>query len=335
MISPQNRLEVSPIITIKLTHEIDNALWQQIVDGFNESFDAHVTAEHLKNGWYVQNPWGYAYHAIVTDDQGELMAFNSFTPMRYENDMNVLVSGSTFVRNKFRKNVMLMALMFNTLRERVVLDGFDFHVGVPNHNSLRYTMKINKEKLIDDLSYYVLPVSLSRTLGKHLPDFVDRLWRIMLGLHLFLNKVSSSLFNTKEKKRRFSCDVSEECYEARFNNPAYSRVKIGDTRFAYRVYHEDGKQVAYLMDCRDNGLKSYKSLVKACCHICSHEKVDAILYVGFMHLKQCLLVKLPRKMVPKRLPLVYYILNDHDDAKYNGIEVADNWCFSLMSFDVR
>ena len=326
---------MSQTISIKLTHEIEENLWQKIVDGFNESFDSSLTVDGIRNGWYVLNPWGYAYHAIVMDENEELMAFNSFAPMKYNNGLNVVVSGSTFVRKKYRKNVMLMASMFNALRDRVAQDGFDIQVGVPNHNSVKYALKINKEKLIDDLAYYVLPISLSKTLGKQLPGFVDALWRGLLKLNLMLNVVFSSIFNTKERTRRFSCDVSDDSFEKRFNNPVYKKIHIGKTRLAYRVYPEEGKQVAYLMDCRENGVKSYKSLVKACRHIVANETVDAILYVGFMHLKQCMLVKLPKKMEPKRLPLVYYILKDRDDVKYNGINVADNWCFSLMSFDVR
>jgi len=326
---------MSPKIYVKLTHEISDGLWQKIVDGFNESFDSKVTVDGMRNGWYVSNPWGYAYHAVVMDENEELMAFNTFTPMRYENSINVVVSGSTFVRKKFRKNVMLMALMFKALRERVAQDGFDIQVGVPNHNSVRYALKVNKERLIGDLAYYVLPISLSKTLGKHLPGFVDALWRSVLGLHLAFNDLLSSVINTKEKKRYFSCDVSDESFNKRFDSQTYKKVVMDDSRFSYRVYQEDDKLVAYLMDCRNNGVKTYKSLVRACRYIKNKEKVDAILYVGFMHLMQCLLVKLPKIMEPKRLPLVYYILNGKDQEKYSGIEVADNWCFSLMSFDVR
>ena len=309
MTSLQNEINMSQTISVKLTHEISEELWQQIVDGFNESFDSQVTVDGMRNGWYVSNPWGYAYHALVLDPNDELMAFNTFTPMRYDNGMNVVVSGSTFVRKKFRKNVMLMALMFNALRKRVAEDGFDIQVGVPNHNSVKYALKINKEKLIGDLAYYVLPITLSKTLGKRLPGFV-------------------------EKKRFFSCDVSDESFNKRFSSPAYKKVELGNTRFSYRVYHEDGKLVAYLMDCRDNGVKTFKSLVRACRYIKKHEAVDAVLYVGFMHMKQSLLIRLPRKMVPKRLPLVYYIMDDKN-CKGKDIEDPENWSFSLMSFDVR
>lgn len=322
-------------VVIKLTHEIDGEVWQKVADGFNESFGLNVTVEHLLNGWYVSNPWGYAYHALIFDQNGELMAFNTFTPMRYENGLNVVVSGSTFVRKKFRKNVMLMAMMFNGLRKRVAEDGFDIQVGVPNHNSVKYALKINKERLIDDLSYYVLPISLSKTIGRSLPRIIDASWRCALHLHVAFNGVFSSLFDSKEEKRLFSCDVGDESFNKRFGSPEYKKVNLGTTRFSYRIYQEEGKLVAYLMDCRKNGMKSYRSLVQACRYIMRKESVDAILYVGFMHLMQGLLLKLPKKMVPKRLPLVYFLLNDREREKFQGIADSKNWSFSLMSFDVR
>jgi hypothetical protein len=46
-------------------------------------------------------------------------------------------------------------------------------------------------------------------------------------------------------------------------------------------------------------------------------------------------LKLPKKMVPKRLPLVYFLLNDQEREKFQGIADSKNWSFSLMSFDVR
>lgn len=324
-----------PVI-IKLTHEIEDEVWQKIVDGFNESFGLHATVDTFGKTWYMANPWGYAYHALVFDQNDELMSFNTFTPMQYENGIKVVVSGSTFVRKKFRKNVLLMASMFNALRKRVAEDGFDIQVGVPNHNSIKYALKLNKEKLVGDLAYYVLPITLSKTLGKPLPRFVDVLWRGALCLHLGFNSLLSSVFNTKERKRHFSCDVSEENFNKRFESSVYQKVNLDGARFSYRVYPEEGKTVAYLMDCRNNsGVKTYKSLVKACRYIRAHVQVDAVLYVGFMHLKQCLLIRLPFKMQPKRLPLVYCLLNDDVNGRYNGIDNPDNWCFSLMSFDVR
>lgn len=322
-------------IQIKRTDEIDDELWTQIVDGFNESFDLNLSADGLKNGWYVANPWGYAYHAMAFDDDNELMAYNVFTPSQYENGIKVVVSGSTYVRPKYRKNVMLFAQLIKALRKRCAEDGFDLEVGVPNHNSINYHCKVNKVQMVDDLSYYVLPVSLSKTAGKTLPGFVDALWRGYLTVHMALNVAFSRLFNGKERQRKYSIATDDVFYKTRFGGKEYKCVSQRESRFAYRMYDEDGKRVAYLMDCRAQGAKSYKALVDASRDIIKKEHPDAVLYVGFMHFPQSLMIKLPKRMVPKRLPLTCYVLNKERETQFSDVANPDNWNFSLMSFDVR
>ena len=322
-------------IVVKLTHEISDELWSQIVDGFNESYGLHITANGLKHGWYVANPWGYAYHAIAMDADGELMAYNVFTPAQYENGLKVVVSGSTFVRKKFRKNVLLFASLIKALRKRCSDDGFDVEVGVPNHNSLDYHIKLNKVRMVKDLSYYVLPVILSKTAGKDLPGWVDTLWASLLKVHLSANVLWSRIANGAEKDRKYAIATDETFYRTRFQRSEYNCITVGGYRWVYRVYDEEGKRVAYLMDCRERGKKSYKALVTACRYICANERIDAILYVGFMHIKQCLMARLPDKMAPKRLPLTCYVLNQEKEQLFNDITDPDKWNFSLMSFDVR
>ena len=322
-------------IIVYRTDEITDELWAKIVDGFNESFGLHVDTEGFKRGWCVANPWGYAFHAMAFDDDDELMAYNVFTPLQYDNGIKVVVSGSTFVRKKFRKNIMLFASLIKALRKRCADEGFDIEVGVPNHNSLEYHLKINKVILVKDLPYYVLPITLSRTMGKRLPGFVDKMWRFALKVHLWMNALLSSIANNKERQRPFSMSIDEVSYNTRFAGNEYRKVSEGVHQFVYRVYHEEGRDVAYLMDCRTGNHKTYRSLFKACRYIVAHENVDAVLYVGFMHLAQCLMVKLPARMVPKRLPLTCYVLNRDEKSLEQELVQADNWNFSLMSFDVR
>lgn len=322
-------------IQIKRTDEIDDKLWTQIVDGFNESFGLSVSVDGLKRGWYVANPWGYAYHAMAFNDDNELMAYNVFTPSQYENGIKVVVSGSTYVRPKYRKNVMLFAQLIKALRQRCADEGFDLEVGVPNHNSINYHCKVNKVQLVGDLSYYVLPVTLSKTVGKSLPSFVDTAWKVFLKGHLGINVVLSRLYNGKERQRKYSIATDDVFYKTRFGGPEYKCETQGGNRFVYRMYDEDGKRVAYLMDCRIQGCKSYKALVDASRFIINKERPDAVLYVGFMHFPQSLMIKLPKKMVPKRLPLTCYVLNKEKETQFGDISNPDNWNFSLMNFDVR
>jgi len=322
-------------VIIKKTHEISDELWNKIVEGFNESFGLHANVDGLKSGWYVANPWGYAYHAMAFDENAELMAYNVFTPALYENGIKVVVSGSTFVRKKFRKNVMLFSYLIKALRECCVKDGFDLEVGVPNHNSLNYHLKINKVILVGDLCYYVLPIELSKTMGKSLPLMFDKFWRIVLKVHIFCNSVLSNIVDFKERQRPYSIATDEQFYKSRFRSPEYHSVSKKDCTFVYRIYDEEGKKVAYLMDFRLKWKKSYKALVIATHHIISHERVDAILYVGLMHFMQPLMIRLPNRLVPKRLPLTCCVLNKAKQESFQNVKDLNNWNFSLMSFDVR
>lgn len=326
---------MTPQIIIRRTDEIGDVLWGEIVDGFNESFGLRVSVNGLKNGWYISNPWGYAYHAMAFDENDELMAYNVFTPAQYENGIKVVVSGSTFVRKKFRKNVMLFARLIKALRERCAKDGFDLEVGVPNHNSLNYHLKVNKVKLVDDLPYFVLPINLSKTVGKSMWRIIDLSWKQLLKVHLFFNKLLSRVANGKEHQRKYSIATGGTFYKTRFNNPEYKCVSEKGCTFVFRNYNEDGRQVVYLMDFRADGIKSYSALMIALQYIIRHIEADTILYVGFMHFKQCLMLKLPKRMAPKRLPLTCYLLHQEEKEQFQDLENPDNWNFSLMSFDVR
>ena len=65
------------MIKIYKTHEIDDNLWQEVAEGFNESFDMSITPQSLKTGFCISNQLGYAYHAIAIDDEtGEIKGFN-------------------------------------------------------------------------------------------------------------------------------------------------------------------------------------------------------------------------------------------------------------------
>lgn len=322
-------------IVVKKTHEIDESLWQKIVSGFNESFGLNVNIDGLKTGWYISNPWGYAYHAMAMDENDELMAYNVFTPARYDNGLNVVVSGSTFVRPKYRKNVMLFAQLIKALRKRCTEDGFDLEVGVPNHNSIKYHCKINKVTMVGDLSYYILPINVSKTLGKSMPAIVDGCWKCLCQFHLFVNRVLSRLINPHERERKFSISTDDTFYSTRFANKEYKIVSDNRFKFVYRLCEEDGKQVAYLMDFREAGKKSYRALTHAIHYLVKSVPADAILYVGFMNFKQVLMLKAPKQMAPKRLPLTCYVLNKDNKLLQGDVSNLDNWNFSLMSFDVR
>lgn len=322
-------------VKVVKTFEIVDSLWEQITNGFNESFGLNVPVEAMKFAFCVRNKLGYGYHAIALADDGELMGYNVFSPVFYKGGLKAVVSGSTYVRPKYRSNEMLFMNMVQALRKAVIEDGYKVEIGVPNHNSERFALKVLKFKPVAELDYYILPLNLSRNLSKSSLTLLDGIVKVGARLHIWLNAMHSFLFNTKEKTVKYELEYDENYGNYRFGGGNYSSYDNGKYKAYWLIYDENGAKAAYLMDFRENGKRTYKALYQAVKAIVKEDEVDAVLFVGFLRLKQILLFKVPKKFVPKRLPLTYYVLNKEDKDSYSDMQDENNWNFSLMNFDVR
>ena len=247
----------------------------------------------------------------------------------------MMVSGSTYVKPAYRKDIFLFYDLLTALRNRAKEEGFVVEVGIPNHNSRDYAKKLLKTRYVADLDYYILPRNVSVTLGKPSLRAFDGILRLFFNLHILIQRVLSSVFNYKEKEAKYSLITDEEFYRARFKSPSYSIYKSGDYLGYYKMEDEEGKQVAYVFDFKCDGVRTRKALTKLVQFIFKKEKPDAILFVGFLHLKQFTLVKVPRKLIPKPLPLTYFILDKSRKEEFKDMDEKRNWNFGLMNFDVR
>lgn len=324
------------MIKVLKTYEIDDSLWKKIVQGFNESFDRNATVKSFKSGFCTANQWGYAYHALAFDDEsGDLMAFNSYTPTFYKNGVNALVSGSTFIKPNYRKDFFLFYKLITALRNQGIEDGFHIEIGVPNPNSREYARRLLKNEYVADLDYYILPRNVSVAIGKPSLKFFDGVFRFIFCTHLLAQNALSLVFNYKEKETKYSLITDSDFYKARFKSPAYSKYESGNYLGYYRIVDEEGKRVAYVFDFRCAGVRTRKALTKVVRYIFLHEKSDAILFVGFLRLRQFTLFKVPQKLIPKPLPLTYYVLDKSRKDEFKDLADKSSWDFSLMNFDVR
>lgn len=325
------------MIKIFKTFEICDDLWEEVVEGFNESFEGYdITIETLKNGYYISNQLGYAYHAIDFDDEtGEIRGFNSYTPSFYKNGLNVFVSGTTFVRKKYRKDIFIFGDLLTALRKNAKELGFQIEIGVPNHNSREYAKKFLKTIYIADLDYYILPIRISRCLNKNKLSFLDSFTKGLSILHIYFQNTLSFFVNFKAKTAKYSLIDDDVFYEKRFRNKYYSKYQEGMFSAYYRLYKEDNALVAYIMDAREKQIITSRALSRTVKYIIKNDNPDAIMYVGTLRIAQFSLFKVPKKLIPKPLPLTYYVLDKKYKEKYKDMSDMNNWNFSLMNFDVR
>lgn len=325
------------MIKVYKTFEIDDSLWQQIADGFNESFEGHnATIDTLKNGFAIRNQWGYAYHAVAFDDNtGDVMGFNTYTPNLYKNQIKVFIAGSTFVREKYRKDIFIFYDMISALKERGIEDGFQVGLGVPNHNSLDYSIKFLGATLIGFLDYYLLPRNVSKCLHKPWLSSINWLTRCMADLYVKLQILFSKIWNTVETESKYTLVVDDEYLKDRFADPCYLKYQEKSFLAYFRIFEEDGAKVAYLMDFRENGIRTKRALAQTVHYIIKSAHPDAILFVGLLRLKQHVLLRTPKRFIPKPLPLTYGYFKKSDKERFEDMKDINNWNFSLMNFDVR
>lgn len=324
------------MIKVYKTFEIDDHLWEQIVDGFNESFDLHFDIHHFKDGMSISNPWGYSYHAVAIDDEtGDLKGFNTYYPYLYKNGLKFLVSGDVFVRKKYRKDIFLFLDMLEDLRTVCVKDGFVVALGVPNHNALDYSIKFLGSKLVGFLDYYTMPVHPSNCLSKPYLKPFDCIAKYMVigyvSVHTFLSKI----FNPVETEVKYALEVNDNYLKARFGDSVYHKYQTGDIIAYYRIMDENSIKTAYLLDFREKNIRTKRALAKAVSYIVKYDCPDAVLFVGFLRLKQHVLFKVPKRFIPKPLPLVCGVINKSRKKDLEDISDKNNWNFSLMNFDVR
>ena len=96
--------------------------------------------------------------------------------------------------------------------------------------------------------------------------------------------------------------------------------------------NEEGVKTAYIIEATQEGKRSMKAFLKVI-KVIRQQNVDLIIYVGKMGVFQTLFIKVPKKLEPKKLPLMCDVLIPND--KFSDIYDINNWDFGLLNYDVR
>lgn len=326
------------MIKVYKTFELSDSDWKQIIDGFNESFGRNKSIEGMKQ-YYCCNVLGYSYHAIDFTEDGIVRGYNSIVPTQYEYEgqrIMVGISGGTYVNKEYRKDVFIFKHLMDALFEYCSEERMVMKVGVPNKNSFKYTLKINKAKLVGYLNYYILPIRLFHFTSYKSLYFLNFVSILFVRLHLLIVSLLSGLFNSKSPQKQLKMVCDSHFYDSRYRSRnCYKECAKGAMIGFYRICDEEGKKVAYLMDFKEKGEKTLKALLFLTRQIFRNENdIDAIVYIGTMNLSQPLLLKIPQKMIPKPLPLTINVING--DKKLEAVALDMNsWDFGLQNFDVR
>lgn len=318
------------------TNEIPDQIWKQIVTGYDICFDLKLNINSLKEE-LSNTVTGYSLHALKFTEDGKLMAHNYYQPRPYlfnGEESLVCLSGGSFVLPEFRKDIFLFHDLCMALNIEAKKMGCKLGLSVSNENSFEYAVKLNGAKYIGDLHYYILPINISKILKIKNP-FLNILSKGFSFSLTWCNLLVSNFLNFKEKIRPIRINRTETFMRVRFNSPQYIKLQKKDIKGIYRIYMEDNIRTAYILDFTEGNIKTAKSLNHIVNYILKNEKVDAILYIGTMNVKQMSLIKTPKKFIPHKLPLTYTIFDKKDNYLKEILKSQKNIDYSLLNFDVR
>lgn len=308
--------------------------WQQIVAGFSQSFDREKDKQEFLK-YYQRNEFGYSYHAVARDSNNKIYGYTSVVPHYYTIDGETVkmgLSGGSFVLEEYRSDIFIFKKMYGKLKESCSSDNLIGIVGVPNSNSFQYTVKILKKTHLRDLNYYVLPVAPHSSLNNN--AIIKKGLLFIARLFSGTNKLVSRFFNFKGEEKSVKLSESESFLNSRLDEKYVNLIHDGMSG-AYRMYNEEGRNVAYIMRFSENGRRTYRALSYLVHEIIKCENPDLVFYIGTINLRQFLLFKVPKRFEPKKLPLTITLLDNCTDKFKESLLKADEWDFSLINFDVR
>jgi len=323
-------------IKVYKTNEIAPQSWLSITEGFNESFEQIKTAEDFLT-YYCNTILNYSYHALAFDDNGDLVGSTTIIPYTYSvvgEKILFGLSGGTFVKKAYRSDIFILQDMVSALNVFCRKEGMKIFYGVPNKNSFSYFIQFLDFTLLMDLNYYALPLKIGNVISATGRPLVNAASWLFCTFTICLNQVLSVFYNSKATESKVAIEFDDNFIITRFNE-GYEIINKNKLFVAYKNVIEDGVRTIYLIEYRENGIRSYRALSLALSQIKKREVADIILFIGTIHHKQLNLFKVPVKKHPKRLPLTFYVLDPSDAILKEILSKSENWDFSLVNFDVR
>lgn len=320
-------------IVVCQTNDMPDSEWLKYAESFNCVFEKNFTAEFFKKKYLVRGE-SPSFHALLKSDTGTVAGACSAMPMTILNKDSKIRAAllvDVFILKEHRTNPLTLMKMYRRLTQKLKECGIEAVLAVPNATAYPYWKNIVKFSDIGDLDYWVLPLKVGNVLKKF--QFINPLSKFVSSIMLSLSKLLAAFFKGKNHcPYSFSIETDCEYLKRRFPSGTYARAQRGDCEYCYRICDEDGVSTAYLMYFMENSRRTLRALNTAIEDIIG-ENPDIVIYVGKIPFIESALLKLPRKLEPKRLPLMLDWLPE--SGRPEGILDVQEWDFGLSNYDVR
>jgi len=321
-------------IKVCTSFEFSELDWKTYQESFNAAFDKDYQLSYFTQK-YATAIDGHAYHALLLNNEGNVVGGCSVIPFQYKKGEEIIKLGQAvdvFILEAYRTDPMMLYKMYLQLKKLLIHNEIGLVLSVPNTNAYAYWKHIVKWKDVGDLTYWMFIIRAGNVIKKW--SFLNVFSLAFSYLLLFFNAIMALIANNKEKQSVYELITDDAFCKNRFS-PEHKKVMTGEIIFYYRIYDESGVKTAYLLDAKQKDRLSFKALFKGVSYIVRKTDADIVLYVGPMKLFQTLLIKVPKRFEPKRLPLTCDIINKDCTDMFSDIWEFNNWDFGLLNFDVR
>ena len=317
-------------IIFKKTTELSDSEIKGFLSCYGDVFDMNESVEDFKNE-YLYNCLGYSLHSFMYNESNEICGGFCVIPIKYEvcGQEYLFGTGADFMIKKdcgsqFTDLVAMMSAPFKFMKE----NGFTVYYGFPNDNAEVFDIRLLRCKRIKLLDTYILPYKLG--------DYKKKL-AILNPLSMLLGycMIGLSNFSRNNEEVRYKVKKVQPIFDKTrykwFNPKEYHHYNEDGINAVWKISDFEGIKACFLMDVYPMSKVNFDKSVRA---MFKTEKKNSglFLYVGNLPFCPSSMIKIPRKVEPKKFRFdVKVIDKDIDkDVIYN----PDNWEVSLASYDL-
>jgi hypothetical protein len=295
---------------------------------FNLVFGKERSLEIFRNQ-FLNNPLGYSFHSMIINN-GEIIGCITYIPSFYnfKNRKMLFVLAVDAMVNKEFRGLLNFYKMIITGYEYMKQEGVNFVYAFPNNYAYPVYIKSKLMKEIGKLNTYCLPYRI----GGIKPVLKALNWPSMVFVRLYLFLLS--LFSD-EKVYNFVLEKEAETYNAtrykRFDGN-YNVVTHQGCKFAYKIMEYEGIRSAFLIDVFEKSAANFNKAIRYIIRS-HHKESDILLYVGKLPFRLHGLLRIPKKLEPKKFHFIGEILRKDEIDKDLFFNI-NNWDVNLSNYDL-
>lgn len=311
---------------VKKTTDLSQAEIREINSLFLEVFEKVRSEEEFLNQ-SINNPLGYSYHSLIIDN-GKIVGLNSYVPSFYsvKGDKFLFANSTDSMVAKPYRDFFNFHDMVKTAYKNMAEDDVKFVYGYPNDNSFPVLTKSKLMKEIGEMNTYALPIHIGGI--KRSLKFLNGLSE--LGCRLFVN--IAGLFASSKEDYYLIEKEADSYNKTRYKrgDGQYNIAQFDNFTVYYKIKEHEGVRSAFIIDITKKSPKAFITAVK---HIIKNHsnEFDILLYPGFLQFRNTGMIKLPKKLEPKKFNFTGKTL-DKNIPEY--VWEIKNWDTNLSNYDL-